>query len=199
MTLNYDEKGKRYGKRKRFKFIKEGGDTRNRNHQFFISCIFIFQCILLFHKPSSSSPSSSPSAAWSGSHSVLGVLPYFWIFSSSSPSTGCMSKSPLSVFSSGRPSVSVLLRCCVCLKRYLDKFKRNNSHFYLIVFIDVAILAESTSIEFFVWAKPWFFSSSITMIAIWAHSFSVMLPFLMPTAVHFFSIFWKKWHEKDEK
>jgi len=119
-------------------------------------------------------------------------------FSSSSPSTGCMSKSPLSVFSSGRPSVSVLLRCYAVVKkkRYLDqntqRKKQNILNFYLIVFIDVAILAESTSIEFFVRAEPWFFSSSIAMVAIGTHSFCIMLPILMATAVHFFSIFRSK-------
>lgn len=58
---------------------------------------------------------------------------------------------------------------------------------FAVVGIDVTVLAHTVGIEFIVRAVPWFFGASIFVVAVVAHAFGVVFPFLVAAIVDFFA------------
>lgn len=58
---------------------------------------------------------------------------------------------------------------------------------FAIIIVNIAILAHSSRVQFLMRTIPWFFDSSVPMIAVRAHSLGVMTSILMSTVVNFLS------------
>ena len=59
---------------------------------------------------------------------------------------------------------------------------------FSVIVIDVAILAHSCSVQLLVGTFPRFFDSSVSVIAVCAHSFGIVRSILVATVIEFFSI-----------
>ena len=60
--------------------------------------------------------------------------------------------------------------------------------FFAVVVVDIAVLAHPCRIEFIMWAIPWFFVTTVFMVAVVAHSFRIMGFILMTTFIDLFPI-----------
>lgn len=62
----------------------------------------------------------------------------------------------------------------------------------LIIHVDVTVLAHSSSVKFLVRTVPWFFCSTVFMVAVVAKALCIVCFIIMPTFDEFFSIIMDK-------